>query len=216
VELAGRRNGAGMEIPSSSAVISAYEKPFRHLVIENLVSQDLLQVLNAQWPADQWMKEQGKNQHKWSTSNLPSIFQEVTNAITPSWVSQLVGIPDLIADPDLFGAGLHCIPLGGFLRMHVDFNQHPKGWHRRVNFLLYLNETWEEEWEGALILGKAKDVSYFPIGGRAVVFETNDLSWHGHPERLVCPDNIQRRSLALYFYTQDPPKTDPHTTVYLK
>jgi hypothetical protein len=68
-------------------------------------------------------------------------------------VEKVTKIQGLFADPELFGAGLHCIPRKGFLNMHVDFNAHPKGWHRRVNVLIYLNEEWRDEWNGHLQLG---------------------------------------------------------------
>jgi hypothetical protein len=114
-------------------------------------------------------------------------------------VEKVTKIQGLFADPELFGAGLHCIPRKGFLNMHVDFNAHPKGWHRRVNVLIYLNES-------------AKFIS--PLGGRCVIFETNDKSWHGHPLPLACPRKVQRRSLALYLYTKEPPQGRLHTTIY--
>ena len=63
-------------------------------------------------------------------------------------VEDAVGITGLFLDDERFGAGLHCIPRGGFLKMHVDFNKHPKGWHRRANVLIYLNENWQEDWGG--------------------------------------------------------------------
>ncbi len=181
----------------------------------SLRTVDVLRSINEQWPV-QWTKEHGKNQSKWNTQALPPAARALVEAITTKSVVELTGIPNLIADPTLFGAGLHCIPPGGFLRMHVDFNTHPKGWHRRVNYLIYLNERWEDEWGGALKLGDAQSASYMPRGGRAVVFETTDDSWHGHPEKLLCPEGVQRRSLALYFYTKAPPKARPHTTVYRK
>jgi hypothetical protein len=204
-----------MGIPSSEAVVTRYEAPFVHWVIEDLVDCDVLRAVNVEWP-EQWAKEQGKNQFKWNTQKLPPVAREIERAITPELVSEITRIPDLSRDPELFGAGLHCIPHGGFLRTHVDFNQHPKGWHRRVNFLIYLNERWDDEWGGAIELGLTDKVSYMPRGGRAVVFETTDDSWHGHPTPLACPKEIQRRSLALYFYSKTPPVAAAHTTVYRK
>jgi Rps23 Pro-64 3,4-dihydroxylase Tpa1-like proline 4-hydroxylase len=100
--------------------------------------------------------------------------------------------------------------------MHVDFNQHPKGWHRRVNLLIYLNEEWDESWNGHLQLGMQTPKLIAPFGGRCVIFETNDQSWHGHPVPLTCPEHIQRRSLALYYYTREKPKAEAHTTIYRK
>lgn len=191
-----------------------YEKPFRHAVIDGFLSPEKVEAINREWPKD-WHKEDGKGARKWSSERLPPSALAVALSVTPEWVGEITGISGLFADPDLFGAGLHCIPKGGYLKMHVDFNVHPNGWHRRVNVLIYLNQRWKPQWGGALQLGigfEAKAID--PIGGRCVIFDTNDQSWHGHPDPLRCPRTVQRRSLALYFYTKEPPQAEPHTTIY--
>ena len=40
------------------------------------------------------------------------------------------------------------------------------------------------------------------------IFSTTDYSYHGHPDPLNCPENISRKSLALYYYTNGRPKED--------
>lgn len=40
-----------------------------------------------------------------------------------------------------------------------------------------------------------------PVGNRAVIFNTDPSSFHGHPEPLRCPPGTTRRSLALYYFT---------------
>lgn len=190
-----------------------FTDPFPHAVIDDFLSREEVQAINREWP-DSWLKEEGKFNRKWSTPVLPPTAKRIADSIDVALVEELTGIAGLFPDPDLFGAGLHCIPLGGFLKMHVDFNQHPKGWHRRVNLLVYLNEVWQDDWRGHLQLGADKLIA--PVGGRCVIFETNDQSWHGHPEPLACPENVQRRSLALYYYTKDAPEAKAHTTIYRK
>lgn len=194
-----------------------FAQPFPHVVLDNFIAPEVVAAINAEWPTDAWLREDGSFNRKWSRSALTPTAQRVAASIDPAWLSEVTGIPGLFADPDLFGAGLHCIPPGGFLKMHVDFNRHPKGWHRRVNVLVYLNEVWQDEWRGHLQLGVGSDAKRIaPLGGRCVVFETNDASWHGHPEPLACPDDRQRRSIALYYYTAKPPKGDAHSTIYRK
>jgi hypothetical protein len=84
--------------------------------------------------------------------------------------------------------------------MHCDFRYHPTGRRRVANLLVYLNERWKPKWGGALRLG---DVEYLPIGGRAVIFRTDQKdTWHGHPDPLACPTRLMRRSLAVYYYTR--------------
>jgi hypothetical protein len=194
-----------------------FADPFPHAVVEDFIPPATVRAINREWPKRNWLKEDGKFNLKWSREALTRTAQKVADAIDVGMLEETTGIRGLFADPERFGAGLHCIPSGGFLKMHVDFNRHPKGWHRRVNVLIYLNEDWDDAWNGSLQLGlgeAAKRIA--PIGGRCVIFETNDRSWHGHPEPLACPEDVQRRSLALYYYTAKPPKGEAHSTIYRK
>jgi Rps23 Pro-64 3,4-dihydroxylase Tpa1-like proline 4-hydroxylase len=190
-----------------------FDSPFPHTIIDGFIDADTVARINREWPQE-WLKEDGKATRKWSTSRLPPTAAAVVQSIDRSMVEAATGIPKLRADPELFGAGLHCIPRGGFLKMHVDFNKHPRGWHRRANLLIYFNQVWKDEWGGHLRLGLEKPKEIAPIGGRCVIFETNDQSWHGHPYPLECPEDVQRRSLALYFYTKRTLIEPAHTTIY--
>jgi hypothetical protein len=54
-----------------------------------------------------------------------------------------------------------------------------------------------------------------PSWNRWVIFQYGPESWHGHPEPLACPEGVERRALAIYYYR---PLSDPtlpfHTTQY--
>lgn len=118
----------------------------------------------------------------------------------------MTGIEGLIQDPYLFGGGIHSVGAGGFLKIHADFNWHHKlNLYRRLNLLLYLNSDWQETWGGALELWDVDmascRVSIPPLINRMVIFNTSDMSFHGHPDPLMCPENRMRNSIALYYYT---------------
>jgi len=122
-------------------------------------------------------------------------------------LSELTGIEGLIADEGMEGGGLHQSLRGGYLNVHADFTVHPlhPTWRRRVNLLLYLNERWPPEYGGALELW-SKDMrrcvsKIEPLGNRAVIFNTESDSFHGHPDPLQCPAGESRKSLALYYFT---------------
>jgi Rps23 Pro-64 3,4-dihydroxylase Tpa1-like proline 4-hydroxylase len=183
----------------------------RHEVIEDYLDAETVAQINREWPSS-WDKSKPS---KFSKERLPPAAKKVADAVDLKMVERVTGIPNLIADPEMYGAGLHCVPTGQKLGMHVDFNQHPKGWARRVNMLVYLNERWDEAWGGYLQLGLQDPVFIAPVGGRCVIFETNAESWHGHPTPLKCPPSVQRRSLAMYFYTKAPPKEKARSTVYV-
>jgi hypothetical protein len=42
-----------------------------------------------------------------------------------------------------------------------------------------------------------------PAGNRMLVFTTSDDSFHGHPDGLTCPPDVARRSLAMYYFTEE-------------
>ena len=68
-------------------------------------------------------------------------------------LSEVTGIPKLLWDPKFVGGGMHQTRAHGRLDVHVDFNRLlGKGWYRRVNLLLFLNEKWQEDWGGRLEL----------------------------------------------------------------
>ena len=43
--------------------------------------------------------------------------------------------------------------------------------------------------------------TYLPNGNSCIIFNTSDFSFHGHPEKMILPEGVYRRSIALYYYT---------------
>ena len=124
-------------------------------------------------------------------------------------MSRMSGIPDLVADPELEGGGIHETNHGGHLDVHVDFNISERtGLYRRLNILVYFNIGWKDEYGGVLDLWDA-DVKHClariaPIFNRAAGFATSATSWHGVTP-VACPPGSMRRSFAAYYYTKEPP-----------
>ena len=62
-----------------------------------------------------------------------------------------------------------------------------------VNVLIYMNKDWKDEYEGHLELWEIGDEyknlleKIPPIFNRLVLFETNEISFHGHPKPLNIP-----------------------------
>jgi hypothetical protein len=42
-----------------------------------------------------------------------------------------------------------------------------------------------------------------PVANRVLIFTTDATSFHGHPEPMTCPEGMARRSLALYYFTEE-------------
>ena len=47
-----------------------------------------------------------------------------------------------------------------------------------------------------------------PQFNTVVIFSTTDFSNHGHPDPLDCPENITRKSLALYYFSKGRPQEE--------
>jgi Rps23 Pro-64 3,4-dihydroxylase Tpa1-like proline 4-hydroxylase len=164
------------------------------------------------------------NQLKWSSKGDTSFGQNTKELIhflnTESFLQflqKLTGIEEtLLPDPYLIGGGLHEIKRDGFLKIHADFNKHPKTkLDRRINVLIYLNKDWEDEYGGHFELWN-KDMTHCekkikPDFNTLAIFSTSDYSYHGHPSPLNCPKNSSRKSIALYYYTNGRPQNEVHT-----
>jgi hypothetical protein len=124
-------------------------------------------------------------------------------------MSYISGIPNLVADPQLVGGGIHETNHGGHLDVHVDFNVNEgTGLFRRLNILVYFNVGWQESDGGVLDLWDA-DVRrcvgrFVPVFNRAAGFATSASSWHGVTP-VTCAADRLRRSFAAYYYTAAPP-----------
>ena len=167
---------------------------------------------------NKWYIPQGKNKY-WHTKS--GAWMDTLNYLNSApfliRLSGLTGIPNLLPDPYLNGAGPHIITRGGYLDVHVDFNR-LFGLRRRLNLLIYLCPDWKSEWGGNLELytgwGELHDIIE-PGMNKAVIFETSEKSFHGHPKPLRCPEDQQRISWAMYYYTQDDKPGQPtHSTIY--
>jgi len=130
------------------------------------------------------------------------------------FLQELTGIKEtLVPDPYFEGGGCHQIKPGGFLKVHVDFHKHKAmQLDRRINVLVYLNTDWLEEYGGHFELWE-RDMSksvvrIAPLFNRLAIFSTTGDSWHGHPDKLTCPPDRSRKSLALYYYTNGRPSSE--------
>ena len=69
--------------------------------------------------------------------------------------------------------------------------------------ILFLTKDWKEEWNGDNQLWDKNatecQVKTYPKFNSAIIFETNGISWHGVPDKIMCPEGIFRKSLAYYY-----------------
>jgi hypothetical protein len=196
--------------------------PFPHIVLDDfldpgtalLAMTESATVADAGWTSFAHLNERklGHTRPEEWGPTLRAVLDELQSPRFVRFLGSLSGIEGLVADDSLAGGGLHQSQSGGFLNIHADFTVHPRhrNWQRQVNVLLYLNEEWPSGYGGDLELWstdmKRCERVVAPIGNRVVIFRTSADSFHGHPEPLRCPEGTSRRSLALYYFTEE---TDP-------
>ena len=194
-------------------------QPFPHIHLSDFLELDTVRQAAAEFPKPtdtSWIQYKHYNENKLGKTNraefpplIGRLIDEFNSPEFVAWLSELTGIPGLMADPSLEGGGMHQTERGGFLNMHADFthHHHQANWHRRCNLILYLNEDWKDEWKGAIELWdrdmKQCVVRVPPLLNHVVIFNTTEESYHGYPEPICPPDGTTRKSLALYYYTEE-------------
>jgi Rps23 Pro-64 3,4-dihydroxylase Tpa1-like proline 4-hydroxylase len=199
-------------------------KPFPHIAIDNflipqyadMIAKELEGISCRDWLFD----PHSEQVNKWSMpdlSRLPNMTSSVLKFFNSpaalKFFEQLTGISPLIEDSTYLGGGVHLSSNGGRLGVHADFNLHPTTQkHRRLNALLYLNRDWDPSWNGQLEIWDEEMTKpleeIYPTMNRLVVFNVTDKSFHGVPKTILCPPNVRRISLALYYYSDDRPSEE--------
>lgn len=206
------------ELPGWKA---AYQQaqPYPHIVIDGFLEEAIARQVLKEFPgiADEgWIHYLHVNEKKHGLNKmelLPPFIQQLIGYLNSPEVvqqlSELTGIQGLLADDSLEGGGLHQTARGGFLNVHADFTVHPhrRRWRRRINLLIYFNEDWEAQYRGDLELWsrdmKACVTKVAPLFNRCVIFNTDEDSYHGLPDPIQCPEGQTRKSIALYYFTEE-------------
>jgi hypothetical protein len=195
----------------------AAAEPFPHIVLDEMLPADLARRILQNFPREAQASDVNFNinyggHHKRQIAPedcnafVRELFHFFNSRPMLAFLEGLSGIDALLPDPYFEGGGFHEISAGGKLGIHADFRIHEKlHLQRRINLLIYLNEDWNDEWNGRLELWDRQmhqcQVSIAPLMNRAVVFNTDADSFHGHPDPLATPPEVKRRSIALYYYT---------------
>jgi Rps23 Pro-64 3,4-dihydroxylase Tpa1-like proline 4-hydroxylase len=191
--------------------------PYPHIIIDNFLKDDIAKEVAESFPKQDnefWFQYNNPIENKFATDDIrkfPPIIAKVIHSLNSqelvSKVEKLMGVTELFSDPYLHGGGLHCSKNGGKLDIHLDYSLHPKlKMERRCNLILYLSPNWDENWGGHFEMWN-QDISkcekrVAPKFNRAVIFNTDDHSFHGHPDPITCPENVSRNSIALYYLTK--------------
>lgn len=210
------------------------EDPFAHFCFDNFLDQDFANEIHDAFPSYEDALKVGRQflavneKYKVQVTNskyfprpILDLHELLASDAFVAKVGDMLNIPNLLADPDLNGGGIHETNSGGHLDVHVDFNYvKQKQWHRRVNILLYFNKDWKEEYGGFFEIWdkevKNRKGYFSPNFNRACGFSTGEYSWHGVTP-VTSPAGILRKSFAVYYYTKEAPENwdgVTHSTIF--
>ena len=190
--------------------------PFPHVMISNSIDKIFLKKVSDEVSKFNPSVEKSfyGADKKFTESNINVLPKNTRKLLTflnsDDWLNTLTnitGIEELIPDANFEGGGVHRTFKGGFLKVHTDFNWSSKlKAYRRINLIVYLNQNWNTSWGGECEFWSPDRKSELkkipPLFNNMIIFNTNDSSFHGHPEPLNCPEEESRDSIAIYYYTK--------------
>jgi len=195
-------------------------KPFENVIINNFFCDEIANECFNMFPNpyifdnSNWCYYKNPIENKYTLNKfdnhdlIKKIFSYLQTDNFLLIIKKITGIDNLETDEYLHGAGIHAYPNNGKLDIHLDYNIHPiTGKERRVNLIIYLNKNWKKEYGGDIKLydnefneyNKNEDVSMWNTG---YLFRTSDISYHGLPTPIKCPENEFRKSLAIYYVSE--------------
>jgi len=197
----------------------AAAQPYPHMILDDFLEDELAAECAKDFPALNdpiWHIYNNPIEKKWVCNRigdlksraLSRVFETLQSAAWCRFLSELTNIEALESDPLLHGGGLHLHPKGTKLDMHLDYSLHPiLHKERRLNLILYLvDPEWRDEYDGALQLWDERMercvTRVIPKFNRAVIFRVSDISYHGVPDEIACPEHMSRKSLATYYLTK--------------
>jgi Rps23 Pro-64 3,4-dihydroxylase Tpa1-like proline 4-hydroxylase len=187
--------------------------PYEHIVIDNFLDEKYANEIYNKYPNnfDNWYKYENPLEFKYTYDNINNLDQSIkkfyyylsSNKMVDIF-RKLTNIKDLTYDEYLHGSGLHCHPKNGKLNIHLDYEKHPiSGKERRLNIIYFTSKNWDTNWNGQSELWDETATKCITktdvVFNRAIIFKTNDITWHGVPNKIECPENIYRKTMAFYY-----------------
>jgi Rps23 Pro-64 3,4-dihydroxylase Tpa1-like proline 4-hydroxylase len=206
--------------------------PFRHVVIDDFLNEDLAENVLADFPAPVAMDTHGSNSKRLVglqisprsrnysfKPSLEAFFNHLKSKQLREAIQGITGIEStLVSDPDYYGSGLLLASNGGLHKIHADrtYNPNPNFFPRYV-LLMYFNKEWRNDYGGGLQLWDRnirKCVTIQPIFNRCVIFEITSQSYHSI-EDVNCPSDVYRKALNYYYLSEAPPPNSfMHDTIF--
>jgi len=195
-------------------------KPYPYVIIPNFLNKTFIdniynEYLECSNDLSDWHLYNNPLEVKYAYDNINScgenikkLFKLYSSKESIELFNRLTDNKNLEYDSTLHGCGLHLMPKNGRLAVHLDYEKHPilENKQRKINIILYLNKEWKSDWNGSTELWN-KDCNICSVESpivynTAIIFQTNDISWHGVPGKINCPDNESRKSIAYYYISE--------------
>ena len=207
---------------SEDAVVIGGGEPFPFCIIDGFLPQDVFEYATHGLPPitdPDWVFYNNPLEVKYALNNREKFPKVISHTVDILYgelmrktIPRVLGLTEkeVVPDPILLGAGIHAIPRGGKLDIHLDHNRNDRlpNLERKVNAIYWFHDYWEPDWGGDLDLWTIKDgqpyekaISIQCVPNRLALFKASDVSFHGHTDPLNCPEGIYRTSLALYYYS---------------
>jgi len=189
-------------------------RPFPHAALDNVLRPEVLRRVQAVFPGPawpQWVPVEHEMQPGKRTcaacAEFPPLLARLACEFGSSWflrqLETLTGIEGLLADPHLYGGGLHATAPGGWVAPHADFiHGQNNGLVRRLSVILYIGPGGEGD-GGVLSLWTAgkRACSLPPRPNSIALFRVGKDAVHG-VEPVT--GTTARQSLAMFYYTAAP------------
>lgn len=191
--------------------------PYPHIINYNFLPMCMIESVKQQYDDvlnnNTWDIYDNPLEHKRSYNKLKDneVFKQVIEYVGSKDFVELLqktfDIEDIELDRDMYGAGFHNHERGGFLSTHLDYEINPHTFKKRyLNLIIYLNHDWEKSYNGYTELWNSDctrcEVEVIPEFNKALIFRTDNLSWHGVTKKINCPDNMSRKTIAFYYVSK--------------
>ena len=201
------------------------DEPFPYIIFDECLKSDFAKELQTEilsYPDNVWDRYENPFEKKYTFNKkntfgkfVSKLFEFLESEIFLEQLSRHFST-NLEIDPFRHYWGIHKYKDGDFLNIHADAGIHPKNKKKKhLTLGLYLSKDWKEQNNGHLELwtGQTANIdnakifeckkSILPIFNRLLLFECNDISWHGNPVPVSCPNGEVRIFLTISYLSQD-------------
>jgi Rps23 Pro-64 3,4-dihydroxylase Tpa1-like proline 4-hydroxylase len=203
--------------------------PVPYTIIDNFLPREIFETIVAEiddisediWTVFENTTSSRKEARNFVTApHIQTLSNSMQSASFLKWIEELTNVEKLIPDPYLRGGGITRVTTGNRLGLHTDFNWNEQlRLTRRVNLIIYLNPTWQEDWGGELEFwdfDRTKCITtIFPKPNRLAIWNYDNRLLHGHPNPLTCPLEVARQNLIQFYYNSNAThETPPHRSTF--